>query len=290
MSYDLYFAPREGKPSPNVQQLLEFFQARGSYRVSDQQAIYENENTGVYFIFDLSSGLEEQPEAAPLSFNLNMFRPHVFGLEAASELRAVVDAFELQVIDPQSDSEDSYFSEEKFLATWNKSNEFGYKSMLAQGAEVPATLPTATIETCWRWNLMKDALQEQLGEDVFAPRFMYVKHGGQVLPAVVWPDGIPIALPEGAALVIIQRKDILPKKLFRSKEDMVLASWEELFPLMQEFPLVDGRPPYRLLRYDEPPPKVVEYLRSLPAGEDNLEGVPTDGVLNAELLAQYGKT
>jgi hypothetical protein len=289
MSYDLYFVPQEGKTPPRVQQLMDFFEARGNYEVSERQAIYENGDTGVYFIFDLGTASEEQPEAAPLSFSLNLFRPHVFGLEAASELRAVVDAFQLQVIDPQSDSGDPHFSEETFLATWNESNEFGYRSCLAQGAEVHATLPTATIEMCWRWNLMKGALQDQLGDDVFAPCFMYMRHGGQVLPAVVWPDGIPIALPEDVELVIIQRKEILPKKLLGSNEDLVLASWEELAPLMHEFPLVDNLPPYRLLRYDDPLPHVVEYLRRLPASEDDLEGVPADCVLNAELVAQHRK-
>lgn len=286
MSYDLYFKSRAGKSSPSAEDFAAYFRARPNYEVSKQQAIYENEATGVYFIFDIGSvENEEEPGLLPLSFNLNYLRPHIFGLEAELELSELVKQFDLLVSDAQIDGmSEGEYSAEGFLRGWNTGNEFGYRSILSQNpGHQPMNLPTAQIESCWRWNFAKDALQSQFGEEVFVPRFLFMKRGNGVVSAVAWPDGIPIAMPE-AQLVLIQRRDILPRKLFIRREDIVMADWSEVVTLLQQFPAEQGALEYRLLRFPQPPEAVVTHLKALIPTKEQPEAVSVDKILNRELV------
>jgi hypothetical protein len=285
MSYDLFFKSRNQNSKPEAKAFTSYFKQRKHYEVSGQQAIYKNETTGVYFIFDIGDvGDVEQPDLAPVSFNLNYFRPHVFGLEAEPEVSAFVKEFSLLVSDPQvSGMGDGEYRSESFLHGWNAGNEFGYRAMLKPEEKPPLTLSTAKIEACWRWNKAKDELQEKLGDDVFVPRFMYLNRNGKVATTVVWPDGIPIAIPE-ADTVLIQRKTILPKRLFRTSEDQVLATWNEIEALVRQFPLEQGPIPYRLLSYSAVPASVTSHLVRLRPMKEKLEGVGIDTILNLELV------
>src|SRR5690349_4007908 len=106
MSYDLYFLRRPEQAALSREEFSAYFANRPNYTVQGSQAWYANEDTGVYFSFgfgDGSDGVEDEPEedlepppdeltSTGLSFNINYFRPHFFGLEAEPELAAVVDA------------------------------------------------------------------------------------------------------------------------------------------------------------------------------------------------------
>ncbi len=155
MSYDLWFRAANGT-APGPEQVHQYFAGRPHYRMSEQQAWYENETTGVYFSFELSdeSGQadeeedEQQRDVLPVAFNINYFRPHVFGLEAEPELTAFVERFGLTVSDPQSDGMgDGAYSCEGFLRGYNAGNRFAHQAMLSMN-ETPAlhTLPEAVIE------------------------------------------------------------------------------------------------------------------------------------------------
>jgi hypothetical protein len=288
MSYDLFFQLREGAAAPDVKALAAYFKERKNYQVSKEQALYQNEITGVYFIFDLGASEDsELANAAPVNFVLNYFRPHIFGLEAEPEVRALVEHFGFLVSDPQvGGMGDGEYSTEGFLSGWNQGNEFGYHSIMSQHPDqnIP-TLPTAQIESCWRWNLEHDALQEELGEDIFVPRLMFIQWQGRVVSTVVWPDAIPSAMPQ-ADMVLIPRKTILPKKFLRHPEDLVIASWAEVMPILEVFPLRTGTLPYRCMEYSIPPESVVSFLRALQPTAEKVEAIPADKVLNAELVAK----
>lgn len=74
MSYDLYFRTHE---KVSIDDLKEYSSALPNFAVSDDRAHYANEGTGVYFGFDFLS--EAEDGQAPITFNMNYFRPHVFG-------------------------------------------------------------------------------------------------------------------------------------------------------------------------------------------------------------------
>ena len=288
MSYDLFFRMPEQVAAPNIESLQSYFKERKNYEVSDKQAFYQNETTGVYFIFDFEAPEDEDLSGvAPISFNLNYFRPHIFGLEAEPELKALVESFGFLVVDPQMEGMgEGQYSTEGFLAGWNQGNEFGYRSFLKEEPSEPVlTLPTSQIEACWRWNFAREELQQQLGEDIFVPRFMFLERQGRVVRSTLWPDGIPTAVPE-ADILMIPRKTILPKKFFRHPEDMVIAMWEEVKPILDAFPVKAGAVSYHSLEYATPPEAVLSFLRALQPTTEQVQALPTDKVLNEELVAK----
>jgi hypothetical protein len=284
MSYDLFFTARREEANLTVASFAEFFRRRKNYQVSDQQAIYENEDTGVAFIFDFDDAEEGEPGGgATLSLNLNYWRPHVFGLEAETELSVLVRELDLAVGDPQGTMEDGEFNSEAFLRGWNEGNEFAYRSFLSNADfdDPFFTAPAAKIEAAWRWNLNKTALQEQLGEDIFVPTIMWSEKEGIAETLVVWGDGIPQAMPEVDSILIV-REELAPKKFLRRKQDTSMATWAEVEPLIAEFPIESAALPYRALRYEEPPPHIVEFIKGLTASTGEI--VPLERVLDLELV------
>ena len=184
MSYDLFFKPQDARQKHSVNTFVDYFKRRKHYNVTDKQAIYQNIATGVYFVFNFDdAGDGEQPNPYPVSFNLNYFRPHIFGLEAEPEVKFFVDTFNLVVDDPQiGGMGEGNYSTQGFLEGWNTGNEFGYQSYLKHSPiEDPPTLPTADIEACWRWNFALPELKQKLTAQIFVPRFMFLHRGASVV-------------------------------------------------------------------------------------------------------------
>ena len=99
MSYDLYFRSRSPGTRFSSEDFEAYFQPRHWYEVKNSQAWYRNNDSGVYFVFeyndpdtDSETGAEHETESGlfPVSFNMNYFRPHPFGLEAEPEVAAFV--------------------------------------------------------------------------------------------------------------------------------------------------------------------------------------------------------
>ncbi len=117
MSYDLFLKSE----SLTADEFESYFNSRPHYTLNGDQAFYENEDTGVYFSFDYAPD-----ELGTVAFNLNYYRPHFFGLEAAPEVEAFVWAFNLTIDDPQIEGmSDGPFSVDGLLRGWNAGNRFG---------------------------------------------------------------------------------------------------------------------------------------------------------------------
>ncbi|MBV8759379.1 MAG: hypothetical protein JO257_18975 [Deltaproteobacteria bacterium] len=193
MSYDLYF--RATKPLDLVE-VRAFFEERG-YKVSETQAFFENESTGVYFGFELGS---------TVSFNINYYRPHVFGLEAATELTSFIERFGLEIEDPQMHGMGKGpYTADGFLRGWNAGNEFAHSAIASnEGVERPLALPAVRNAAVWRWNYAKDAIVDELEANLgdvppcFVPTVMMVvpEGGSDVKTIVVWDVQMAIAIPE----------------------------------------------------------------------------------------------
>src|SRR5262249_38215064 len=132
MSYDLYFRARGSSPS-SMDDMRAWFEKRARYRfhgtADSGQAAYENEATGVYFQFDFET-VDHEPETPPvlpIAFNMNYFRPHVFGLEAEPEVAAFVRHFELGVEDPQGAIAGADYDAAGFLRGWDEGNRAAYR-------------------------------------------------------------------------------------------------------------------------------------------------------------------
>lgn len=294
MSYGLNFRSRiPGTTLPHVD-FVSYFATRAIYEVNESQAWYANEDTGVYFTFDFSEDANDVAEASddvppllPVAFKLNHLRPSAFGLEAAPELAAFVQRFDLLVSDPQiSGMGDGDYSEAGFLRGWNAGNAVGYRSLASDEARPDAlTLPTSQIESLWRWNFDRNKRQDQVGEGAFVPRVFFFNDGGRVLTGVAWADGIPILLPD-VDVVLVPRDRLAPRKRLRSQKDVVVFSWAELEPLVQRFRCESGSPIAYELFYETTPPEIDRVIREKALPKEAPTGLPFDQVLNRELLEE----
>lgn len=170
MSYDLYFNKEE---EPTLEEFSEYFEKRVHYKMQGTQALYENQDTGVYFYFDYNQSREDDHFG---SFNINFFRPHIFGLEAEPEISSFISHFDAAIYDPQSNgTKDGSYSRKRFLKGYNEGNKFSYKAFLQQtGGKLTENnyfvKPTEYIESLWKWNYNRNDLQQEQENDIFIPK------------------------------------------------------------------------------------------------------------------------
>ncbi|MBN1916969.1 MAG: hypothetical protein JW889_03585 [Verrucomicrobia bacterium] len=291
MSYDLFFECMPGQPRPSRAALLAYFEQRPNYQVSGDQAIYENKDTGAYFILDYDESVAEELENAsrlPVVADINYLRPHFFAWEGGIELAAFVRHFGLLAWSPQSERTVHLKPDDVYQDWWASSERTTLK--LLRSGEVPMpryALPTPLLDRIWRWNYGLQALQERLGESIFVPRISMLDIEGSPRSMVVWSDAIPIALP-AVDYVVLYRKETQPRRLFgrRKDHDLVLKPYHECEPLIISFGTANEVPPCRLLRYVDPPASVITLFRKGKALEGKLRGIRFEEVLNEELVPQ----
>lgn len=285
MSYDLFLKPRIADVA--LKNFVDYFGARRHYEVNDVQALYQNEDTGVYFVFDLQNESDEEDTAYPLALNVNYFRPSFFGLETELEVAAFVQAFDMAVSDPQDKMEDGEYNSEQFLTGWDQGNEFAYSAMLREPGSRSdiVSYPTATLLKAWEWNMNRENLQAELGESLFVPKVMFILVAGEPRVVSAWPDGIPIATTQ-VDFFFVPRKELAPRRSRKRVEDHTLVSWEEALPVLKTHQAhrSDG---IIALDYEAPPPDVQRFIEALPLDERKLEAIPADRALNEELVEKY---
>ena len=186
MRFDLYLSSER---SPLTEKQFEkYFSERDHYSIEGSQALYENSDTGVYFYFE-----RDADNPGSIAFNLNYFRPHFFGLEAAPEVAEFIRTFDLSIYDPQAEGmEDGPFSIEGFLDSWNAGNRFGYKAVLSSEHQ-PEThvYPTKELQHIWKWNFNRSRSQDEAGDDRFVPIIMFMNGNNKVQTLIVWHTHAP---------------------------------------------------------------------------------------------------
>jgi hypothetical protein len=289
MSYDLFFNTRPETSRIGHVAFQDYFRERAHYQVSELQAFYQDEDTGVYFSFDYrdedAAEAGEDPPAYEASFNLNYYRPHVFGLEAEPEVTAFVSRFNLLIDDPQMEGMGrGAYSPAGFLRGWNAGNRVGYHAVLKSENKPDRVdfLAGDEIERCWRWNYRRAALQDK-HDSMFVPRIMFLRDTG-VRTFVVWSDAIPTVFPK-VDLVILYRKELSQLKLNEGEADLALCTMQELLQLSLEFQR--GPDDSLMLAYDEPPETALELFRKKKRHPEKLEGLSVDDVLNAEMVQEF---
>jgi hypothetical protein len=285
MSYDLHFQP-EGE-LPTCDDVMAYFADRAWYTVESPAASYHNDDTGVYFSFEYCTPDEgDLADFPPITFNMNYYRPHYFGLEAALELETFVRRFDLSVSDPQVDGMgDGPFTVEGFLRGWNSGNRVAYQAILSSN-DLPAPLVYSTdaLERIWKWNYARQAMQEQAGESMFVPKVMFRKHRGRACSAVVWPDACPVLLPE-SDLVLLYRVEFSADRGTGDSSDFAVVTWKQIASIVSSFTQQTGDLPYYEVSYEEAPEGMIDFVRSQPAVTSiQRMALANDDVLDEDLV------
>jgi hypothetical protein len=287
MSYDLFLQCRDG--TYDRAQFLEYFRACEWYKVQGSQVWYENEDTGVYFSFELSEPLEKgEPPQFPISLNVNFFRPSYFIAEVETEVTALVRRFDMIVFDPQSDGMgEGEYQKELLIAGWSLGNEWAFSTFLKDPEHRTnlLSMPSAKLRKIWTWNQERGGLQARYGDSKFVPRISFIRLDQDVSSAVIWPDGIPSIIPPVDRLIVI-RQELAPQRIFRRAEDRTLLAWQDVQPMFERH---GSRQPDDsvLLDYDRPPDGVASFIRSLPGDSREILMVGTDQVLDRELIDKH---
>lgn len=225
MSYDLLLIPEKLDPAAIRDWLgyrphIDLKDIEDSDGLRTTQAVYSNEDTGVYFAFNISEhgipedGIESTPAVL---FNLNFFRPHIFALEAEPEVAAFLEVFGCRIDDQQVDGMgEGAYSREGFLRGWTKGNRIGFQA-IGEDTDPPPPWPAdpALIETVWKWNHGRAALQADRGADIFVPRISWFMPEGAdaAIPAASWTERVLTMLPADiishVALVRRPRKSVM---------------------------------------------------------------------------------
>lgn len=288
MSYDLYFT----SPKITLDEFNSYFGGNPRYEVNNGQAFYTNDNTGVYFSFDHNSEPPEDEDDIEHSvvFNINYYRPHYFALEAEPEVRRFLDTFKCTIHDYQHEGmENGPYSREGFLKGWNHGNEFGYSAVLGRDDAPPVVFskPKEELERIWKWNDAKEQRENNIREDIFVPRIMFMSIDGALGSVCVWPDGISTLIPH-VNYLYIPRKELVPKKFFRKQEEdfciLAKADFPEFFDfyVLEDFEFKASKLPS-----PDTPKAVKDFVRSLKKFEGQVEGIGYDSVLNSELVLKY---
>ncbi|MDJ0793754.1 MAG: hypothetical protein QNI98_05860 [Woeseiaceae bacterium] len=285
MSYDLFLRSEDN--SFDATSFEQYFSQRAHYNVQGSQAWYQNEATGVYFLFELQG--EDDSEAGedfyPVAFNMNYFRPTYFVLEAEPEVTAFIKRFSMTVMDPQMEGMGTGdYSAERFKTGWLHGNDFGYSSILKNHQDV-YSLPQAQLHQLWEWNFNKEDLQGSVEDDVFVPKIMLVKRNGIPITAAVWPDAIPSVLPE-VDYLLIGRQELAPRRLFKKQDDMVVVAFSEMRELIDKYKTKMHGSAYYLF-YESVPDEIKKAIQRFSPHNDELEGLPVDQVLDREIVEKY---
>ena len=233
-------------------------------------------------------------ESAEIAFNLNYMRPHVFGLEAEPEVRRLVEHFGLAVDDPQIHGvARGPYSTARFLRGWNAGNLSAYRILLDHlrehgddaGPRADDALSAATLETHWRWNYGRRALQQELGDDVFVPRVFYAQSDSGTKAFSVWTDAIPIALPM-VDLLFLLRRDLRPASSTAKPDSIAVVPFTNVEPLLSSGRRIEAPAPGVALEFADPPLPILDLFQEASEAQEVPKGLGFDDVLTLEVLEQ----
>jgi hypothetical protein len=304
MSYDLSLYRREGA-GPLKEEFESYCKSRSCFTVDGTHVGYGNDKTGVYFGFDYYDGTGRTDADDPMAgrehihFNLNYYRPHIFGLEAEQTLTRLVKALDLVVSDPQSEGMgDGEYTPEGFLRGWNTGNRFAHQAYLAleqRGEKIIGhqhVLPAKTLRACWEWTYGINTLYDRVHDDdidVFIPRVMFALCDGALRTLCVWPQLIPTALPAVDRILVL--RDQLPAHLAEgTNTTRALVTWQQVCEAASGFERESWKGlEYVLLDYgtaEEAPDELIDFVRALPAYDGTIQGIATDQILDEELVRE----
>jgi hypothetical protein len=275
MSYDLdlFFEP----PVPRSR-VLQYFAARKRYTVEENNAVYQNMDTGVYFWMRLQDrrNLLLQKNVASAAFEINYGRPSFFGTEAEIELSDFVATFQARIEDGQMyGMGNGPYSREGFLKGWNFGNVFSTRLALLKSFNL-SSMPADQLRAAWEWNYHL-AERAWRNPSLVVPTVMFLRIEGRPSTVAVWGDGMPILLPKVDYMLIGRHVG--------DEKQIGLAPWSAITDVIERAGFDAADDPIKLAYFTTPTP-IKDLVANIPAiGVKALERLRVDEILDDELIA-----
>jgi hypothetical protein len=256
MSYSLHL---RFKPRARREHLLQYFAARRHYKRAKNRVSYANEDTGVYFWFDLrcSRDILLRRTVVSAEFEINYNRPSFFATEAEKELSAFVARFQPRIEDPQMRGMgEGPYSAEGFFNGWNFGNAFSIRSVLARSPDAEVlSMPSDALRAAWEWNNRLAERRDRHNRANYVPIILFWRVDGRASRVVVWSEARPILLPRVDYVVVARDTS--------DKPQVGLAAWDEVVEVAKRAGFDTGKQPLEL-RYLVPPPAIADWAANLP--------------------------
>lgn len=218
MSYDLYFYKRLGNAVTEKTIGHYLTENLCSPNESQTQWFFENEDTEVYFSFDLNAPATDPEELAletfagfehtRYSFNLNFIRPDFFGREAFAFVDKLLTDLGLYVLNPQAESDADVLASPTpgtLYRNWSSHNA-RHSAHFFEEFEL-SYLPLPASDAVWTHNFNRQKWQAELGDDYFVPKIFVCQTlaDKRIITLSVWPEHLPIFVPK-ADYYLLSRK------------------------------------------------------------------------------------
>jgi hypothetical protein len=227
------------------------------------QLMYDNRNTLVHATFDVSPAdaddvpQEDEPEALAglhptgCSANFNYLRPAFFAEELVPLAVELAKEIGTVIYDPQDDvvhEPDAFAASGSYARHLQKINasyarDPKHRSSLRQ-------VDSGDLETFWRHNRVRAAVQQSLGNAAFVPTMLLGELKGEPRPTTVfiWGRALPMAF-QPSRNVILHRE---VKSWFKSSSEFRVTQFDAFRQALEEHirPL-DGHPAVMLLQAPE---------------------------------------
>jgi len=204
MGYELRLRPRSGVMTED--RFVEAFNDRRFFSFPESApdiAAYFSTDTGVYFHLGYLRPDPDEPAGA-LDFSMNVARPAMFVREADLVLKALIEALDLAVEDPQDEGivGDTYESD-GFLRGWSRLNDLALASMDEDDlGDQPLVLDGDTLDAAWRWNYLREATVRDNGGSYAAPFIRFAFIAGEACTTTEWRIGQSLLLPRADYVVV----------------------------------------------------------------------------------------
>lgn len=239
MSYDLYFYKKKASTISEEDIKVYLNKYLQSTNENTNQWFIEDENTEVYFSFDLNDPNDDDEVFEDyiythLTFNLNFLRPDFFGVHAFKYVDQLINDLDFCVINPQSNIQIDLPEQPLpggLHQNWSTINAT-HSARYAKEYELEY-LPLEKSNDIYFFNLNRSKIQESLGEGYFVPRliFLLTKVDKRIVTLCIWAEHMPYVLPPADYYMIVKKY----RKFFRMVEESGLisaASLHERFRLL----------------------------------------------------------
>lgn len=271
MGYDIYFKSDEMDITLEVFQ--NSFEERPHYTVEGDRALYDNKDTGVYFVCEylaVKSAFEHKGKIKPdycFRLSMNFCRPSIFITEALHEIDELVNDVGLNFFDPQVGGVGAGpFDLDKMYDNWLELNEKAIidfaRSLNDSDPQIPL-VPYDHMKALWEWNYTRetrDIAFKVEGVTVNIPRLLITVYDQQAEVAVIWDFVQPIALPKVNLILFPIVKE-------EETTGYSVVFFEEVVDFLEEHKLQKSNAGY-VMSYKTVPANVQNFIDGLKVGDD----------------------
>lgn len=280
-------------PSITNKQFSLYFENRANYKLENDEASYDNEDTGVNFKFTF---LENSVKAVNgnVVFTIDLICPHYFAVEADIELSYFVERFKCRMIVPTRRKDQ--IPKDGFILDWNHRNESSYATALKTilKDDVMPSRPTEELAAIWKWNFSRDYLTDHLiKNDVFMPMIQFNDIAGSLQSVVVWPAHIRTIIPVVDSVVILRQHNNPTSRcsfiMDNTSYEICIATYSEARSVLEPYSKMDGNVMTSVSSLsDTVPASVLNFANSLMPVTGKIGRVKMQCVLDKELVEKHG--